>query len=134
MTATLLIEIGVEELQPKAMRALADAFADGVTGALSEAGLTLGATTRYATPRRLAVAIADTDETTQPIEVEKAGPTLAIAYDDAGKPTKAAEGFARSVGMSVDALEQEDSDKGKRLVYRATEPGKPIAAAKRDVD
>ena len=127
MTATLLIEIGVEELPPKAMRALADAFADGVTGALSEAGLTLGATTRYATPRRLAVAIADTDETTQPIEVEKAGPTLAIAYDDAGKPTKAAEGFARSVGMSVDALEQEDSDKGKRLVYRATEPGKPIA-------
>ncbi|ERJ20303.1 Glycine--tRNA ligase beta subunit protein [Salinisphaera shabanensis E1L3A] len=127
MTATLLIEIGVEELPPRAMRALADAFADGVTGALSEAGLTLGATTRYATPRRLAVAIADTDETTQPIEVEKAGPTLAIAYDDAGKPTKAAEGFARSVGMSVDALEQEDSDKGKRLVYRATEPGKPIA-------
>ena len=127
MTATLLIEVGVEELPPKAMRALADAFADGVTGALSEAGLTLGATTRYATPRRLAVAIADTDETTQPIEVEKAGPTLAIAYDDAGKPTKAAEGFARSVGMSVDALEQEDSDKGKRLVYRATEPGKPIA-------
>ncbi len=127
MTATLLIEIGVEELPPKAMRALADAFADGVTSALSEAGLTLGATTRYATPRRLAVAIADTDETTQPIEVEKAGPTLAIAYDDAGKPTKAAEGFARSVGMSVDALEQEDSDKGKRLVYRATEPGKPIA-------
>ena len=125
--ATLLIEIGVEELPPKAMRTLADAFAEGVTSALSEAGLALGATTRYATPRRLAVAIADVAAATDPVAVEKAGPTLAIAYDAAGQPTKAAEGFARSLGTTVDALEHEDSDKGERLVYRATEPGKPIA-------
>ncbi|MES1950572.1 glycine--tRNA ligase [Salinisphaera sp. S4-8] len=127
MTATLLIEIGVEELPPKAMRSLADAFAQGVTDALSQAGLALGASTRFATPRRLAVAIADVAAATEPSAVEKAGPTLAIAYDDAGKPTKAAEGFARSLGTTVDALETQDSDKGERLVYRATEPGQPIA-------
>ena len=127
MTATLLIEIGVEELPPKAMHSLADAFAHGVTDALSQAGLALGASTRFATPRRLAVAIADVAAATEPSAVEKAGPTLAIAYDDAGKPTKAAEGFARSLGTTVEALETQDSDKGERLVYRATEPGQPIA-------
>ena len=127
MTATLLIEIGVEELPPKAMRALADAFADGVTQGLRDAGLSIGKTSRYATPRRLAVSITDVAEQTAPEAVEKAGPTVAIAFDDEGNATKAAEGFARSLGTTVDALAREDSDKGERLVYRATEPGKPLA-------
>jgi len=127
MTATLLIEIGVEELPPKAMRALADTFAHGLANALADAGLEHGPVTRYATPRRLAVAIADMPGETQPSAVEKAGPTTAIAFDDNGKPTAAAQGFARSVGVSVDALAREDSDKGERLVHRATEPGKPLA-------
>jgi glycyl-tRNA synthetase beta chain len=126
MTATLLIEIGLEELPPKAMRTLADAFAQGVTHALAQAGLTVGSTHRYATPRRLAVAIDDVADIATPGVVAKAGPTLAIAFDHDGKPTKAAEGFARSLGTTVDALEHEDSDKGQRLVYRATQPGKTL--------
>ncbi|MES1929245.1 glycine--tRNA ligase [Salinisphaera dokdonensis CL-ES53] len=126
MTATLLIEIGVEELPPKAMRTLADAFANGVTRGLHEAGLAIGKTERYATPRRLAVSIADVAGMTEPEAVEKAGPTVAIAFDDNGNATKAAEGFARSLGTTVDALDREDSDKGERLVYRATEPGKSL--------
>lgn len=126
MTATLLIEIGVEELPPKAMRALADAFANGVANALTEAGLEIGAVRRYATPRRLAVSIADVADTTAPTAVEKAGPTLAIAFDENGNPTKAAEGFARSLNTTVATLDREDSDKGERLVYRATEPGRMI--------
>lgn len=126
MTATLLIEIGVEELPPRAMRTLADAFAEGVARGLIDAGLTVGDTHRYATPRRLAVSIADVADMTAPQAVEKAGPTLAIAFDNEGNPTKAAEGFARSLGTTVNALEHEDSDKGERLVYRATEPGKTL--------
>lgn len=126
MTATLLIEIGVEELPPKAMRALADAFAEGVSGGLEAAGLSIGTTQRYATPRRLAVAIDDVAQTTEAVAVEKAGPTVSIAFDADGTPTRAAEGFARSVGTTVDALELEDSDKGERLVYRGTEAGKSI--------
>lgn len=128
MTATLLIEIGVEELPPKAMRPLADAFANGLAQALADAGLAHGTVTRYATPRRLAVSIAETESETESRTVEKAGPTLAIAFDDHGKPTRAGEGFARSVGVDLSALEHEDSDKGERLVYRAQEPGRPLSA------
>lgn len=126
MSATLLVEIGLEELPPRAMRALADAFADGVSRALSEAGLAVGNAQRYATPRRLAVAIADVADITAPEAVEKAGPTVAIAFDAEGNATKAAHGFARSLGTTVDALDREDSDKGERLVYRANESGKSL--------
>ncbi|ROO25725.1 glycine--tRNA ligase subunit beta [Salinisphaera orenii] len=128
MTAPLLIEIGVEELPPNAMRRLADAFADGLALALDEAGLERGAVTRHATPRRLAVTIDDVAAETAPAAIEKAGPTVAIAFDDEGAPTAAAEGFARSLGTRVEALVREDSDKGERLVYRSTEPGKPLAS------
>lgn len=127
MKATLLIEIGVEELPPKAMRRLADALADGLGAGLAEAGLAHGGVTRHATPRRLAVVIAQTPAHTEPSVVEKAGPTIAIAYDNDGNPTAAAQGFARSVGVAVDQLEHEHGDKGERLVYRATEPGKTVA-------
>lgn len=127
MKAPLLIEIGVEELPPKAMRRLADAFAEGVARGLDDIGVEHGPATRYATPRRLAVAIAAVAAETQPAAVEKAGPTVAIAFDASGQPTAAAEGFARSCGTTVAALEREDSDKGERLVYRSTEPGRPLS-------
>lgn len=128
MKATLLIEIGVEELPPNAMRALADAFADGMVAALDQAGVAHGPMQRFATPRRLAVAVEETAEATEPVMVEKFGPTVDIAFDDAGEPTRAAEGFARSVGSAVADLECEDSEKGPRLVYRGSEPGQPLSA------
>jgi len=126
--ATLLIEIGVEELPPKAMRSLADAFADGVAEGLRAAGLAFSGYQRLASPRRLAVVLADTADCTESVAVEKSGPTVAIAFKADGTPTPAAEGFARSLGTTVDQLEREDSDKGERLVYRGVEDGKPLAA------
>ncbi|MGN8157731.1 glycine--tRNA ligase subunit beta [Salinisphaera sp. RV14] len=123
MSADLLIEIGVEELPPKAMHPLAEALADGLAAQLDQAGLAHGTVHCLATPRRLAVIIADTADASAAERVEKFGPTVAIAYDDQGNPTKAGEGFARSVGTTLDALESEDSDKGRRLVYRGTAPG-----------
>ncbi len=128
MSATLLIEIGVEELPPKAMRALADAFAEGVVAGLDACGLDHGAMTRYATPRRLALSIARTAALTPARQVEKAGPAVAIAFDGNGVPTPAALGFARSCGVPVDALAEADSDKGPRLMYRGEEPGQPLEA------
>lgn len=127
MNATLLIEIGVEELPPKAVRALMAAFADGVADGLQAAGLPFGTVTHYASPRRLAVSIADTDTETPARTVEKSGPTVAIAFDAQGQPKPAAEGFARSVGVTVDQLAQEDSSKGKRLVYRGQQTGELLA-------
>ncbi|KEZ77264.1 glycine--tRNA ligase subunit beta [Salinisphaera hydrothermalis] len=127
MSADLLIEIGVEELPPKAMQPLAQAFADGLAAQFDEAGLAHGAVRCLATPRRLAVYIVDAASASAAERVEKYGPTVDIAYDSDGNPTKAGEGFARSVGTTIDALEIEDSDKGRRLVYRGTAEGRPLA-------
>ena len=127
MSADLLIEIGVEELPPKAMQPLATAFATGLADQLDQSGLAHGEVHCLATPRRLAVLIADTADSSAAESVEKYGPTVDIAYDDQGNPTKAGEGFARSVGTTLDALEIEDSDKGRRLVYRGTAQGRALS-------
>ncbi|RJS92561.1 glycine--tRNA ligase subunit beta [Salinisphaera sp. Q1T1-3] len=126
MTATLLVEIGLEELPPAAMRPLAETFAEQLGRQLDEAGLAHGTIEPLATPRRLAVRMADVAAQGQSETIEKQGPTVAIAYDEAGTPTQAGEGFARSVGVSMDDLEVEDSDKGQRLVYRGVAEGRPL--------
>lgn len=127
MTATLLVEIGLEELPPKAMQPLAEAFGHGVARELAAAGIEHGAVTILASPRRLAVSIAHTAAASADETVEKFGPAVDIAFDADGNPSKAGEGFARSVGASMDELTTEDSDKGKRLVYRGTAVGQPLA-------
>lgn len=128
MTATLLIEIGLEELPPAAMRPLAETFARQLAAELDSAGITRGDATALATPRRLTAMIANVAAESAVEAVEKQGPTLAIAYDENGQPTKAGQGFARSVGVAMDALEVEDTDKGQRLVYRGTRAGQPLNA------
>lgn len=127
MTATLLIEIGLEELPPLAMKPLAQAFGEVVAAELSAAGITHDAVSIHATPRRLAVSLAGTAGQSADELVEKSGPAVAIAFDDAGQPTKAGEGFARSVGATMAELVTKDSDKGPRLVYRGTATGRPLA-------
>lgn len=128
MTDTLLIEIGTEELPPAALRSLANAFADGIAQGLAEADLPIGEVTPLASPRRLAVRIADTAAKAPDREEDRLGPAVAAAFDDAGQPTKAAEGFARSCGVAVADLEQRDTDKGTRLAYQGTATGQSLAA------
>ncbi len=126
MTATLLIEIGTEELPPTALVRLSTAFAANLEAALDEAGMAHAALTPYATPRRLAVAVAGLAPR-QPDRVEqRRGPAVAAAFDDAGEPTRAALGFARSCGVEVDALERIDTDKGEWLAYTRQVEGQPV--------
>lgn len=127
MSRDLLIEIGTEELPPRALLRLSEAFSGGVAAGLADAGLKMGEVHSYATPRRLAVLINEVPAAQPDREVERKGPSLKAAYDAEGRPTKALEGFARSCGVSVDELEQQESEKGSWLVYRATAQGKPIA-------
>ena len=123
--ADFLIELGTEELPPKALKSLQDAFADGLLGRLEAAGLSHGTSHRYGAPRRLALWVEDL-QLSQPDEAfERRGPAVKAAFDAEGQPTKAAEGFARSNGVSVDQLERMTTDKGEWLVYRGVEPGKP---------
>ena len=126
MKRDLLIEIGTEELPPKALQRLSDAFTHGMAEGLEEAGLQIGDVQPFATPRRLAVLIRDIPEAQPDRDIERKGPSLKAAFDSDGKPTRAVEGFARSCGVSVDELEQQETDKGTWLVFRAKEKGKPV--------
>jgi glycyl-tRNA synthetase beta chain len=118
-----LVEIGTEELPPKSLLALADAFAAGIERGLADAGLARGMIERFATPRRLAVrvrrlAVKQPDRT-----VEKRGPPVAAAFDAQGAPTQAALAFARGCGVEVGALARLETPKGSWLVHRGVESG-----------
>ena len=124
--ADLLIELGTEELPPTSLTTLRDAFANDVLRQIDDAGLEHGAMTLFASPRRLAFRIADLQTAQQDREVERRGPALKAAFDDEGRPTKAAEGFASSLGLSVDQLDTMETDKGAWLVARVTEKGRAL--------
>ena len=123
----LLVEVGTEELPPKALLRLRDAFNNSLCKLLTENHLPHGDSHAYASPRRLALIIRDVPLTQPDREVVKRGPALKAAFDEDGNPTKPAEGFARSCGVSVDELEQLETDKGLCLGLRSVEKGQ-IAA------
>ena len=125
MTKTFLAEIGTEELPPKALKKLAVAFKDNVEQELTQAGLAFDAVEWFASPRRLAVKVLGLAEAQPSKEVEKRGPAVAAAFDAEGKPTKAAEGWARGCGISVEQAERLVTDKGEWLVHRAVIEGQP---------
>ncbi len=127
-TRDLLIELGTEELPPKALQRLGRAFADGVTEGLARSGLDHGEVTTYAAPRRLALLVRDLEERQRDKKIERRGPAVKAAFDDEGLPTRALEGFARSCGVAIDQLETLETDKGSWLVHRAVEPGRPLQA------
>jgi len=129
----LLIELGTEELPPKALKKLSMAFTGGIVDALQKAGFEINEVESFATPRRLAVLIKSLAASQPDREVERKGPSLKAAYDDNGNPTKAVIGFAKSCGVEVDALQQQETDKGAWLVFRATEKGQALSAIIEDI-
>lgn len=123
----LLIEIGTEELPPKALLKLSNAFTAGTEEGLKKAELDFTAVESFATPRRLAVLVKGLDDAQADKEVERRGPAVAAAFDTDGKPTKATEGFARSCGITPDQLETIQTDKGDWLVFRSNQKGQATA-------
>ena len=123
MKKDLLLEIGTEELPPKSLAQLASALAGGIRQGLQDKELAHGDVSWFATPRRLAVMVSDLTATQEDKQVVRRGPAIAAAYDQAGKPTKAAEGFARSCGVAVADLEHMETGKGSWLSYRYLEQG-----------
>ena len=123
MAQDFLVELGTEELPPKALHTLMQAFADGIEQGLKDAELAYGAVKAYASPRRLAVAVSDLAEQQQDKQIEKHGPAVAAAFDKDGNPTKAAQGFARGAGVSVDELARVQTDKGERLAFISEQKG-----------
>ncbi len=125
--ANLLVEIGTEELPPKALSQLGRTFADGCRQGLVAANLLHDTTTPqrwFASPRRLAVWIPAVRSKQPDQRIERRGPSIAAAFDDDGHPTKAALGFARSCGVEVDQLHRAEDGKGKWLVHRSVQRGR----------
>ncbi|SHJ87130.1 glycyl-tRNA synthetase beta chain [Malonomonas rubra DSM 5091] len=115
MSAELFLEIGTEEIPAGFIpRALAD-IERLLCKELEAARITYGAVRTFATPRRLAISLADVAKEQQRQELELTGPPARIAFDADGKPTKAAEGFARTNGVSVDELQTIETEKGEYL-------------------
>jgi len=123
----LLIEIGTEELPPKALKTLSEVFSDEVVHGLANAGLAPKGHQGYAAPRRLAVLVQDIAPRTPEREMERRGPAVAAAFDDEGNPSKALQGFARSCGVEIEQLSRQETDKGAWMVYRYTETGQDAA-------
>ena len=124
-TQDFLVELGTEELPPKALKPLSDAFTQGIVNGLADAGIDHGAVESFAAPRRLAVRIRDLADAQPDKPVEKRGPAVKAAFDDAGNPTRALNGFATSLGVTPDQLDTLETDKGAWVVYRTVEQGKP---------
>ena len=125
---TLIVELGTEELPPKALNALSVAFAQGIVDGLANAKLLHDESEHslFASPRRLAVKITNVSATQADQIQARRGPALAAAYDSEGQPTKALLGFAKSCGVSPDVLETEKSEKGEWLVFQQMIKGQSL--------
>ena len=125
--ADLLVEIGTEELPPKALRGLMDAFAANFRGAIDEARLERGDVHAYASPRRLAVVVEKLAASQEDRRLSQKGPPVSVAYDDDGKPLPPATAFAKKCGVDVTELGRVKTDKGEWLAAETVEQGKTTA-------
>ncbi len=123
MSQDFLVELGTEELPPKALLGLSTAFTSAIVDGLKAEGLSFDQVTPYATPRRLAVLVTSLESSTPINDVEVWGPPVKIAFDDEGKPSRAAEAFAKKNGVQVAELSQENDGKIDKLVFRTKAGG-----------
>lgn len=119
-----LFELGTEELPPKALRKLGEALERGVRDGLKKAALDYTGIHWYAAPRRLAVHVTELASAQADTMDERRGPAVTAAFDDEGLPTRAVQGFAKSCGVEVEALETLETKKGAWLVFRSEKKGK----------
>lgn len=119
----LLLELGTEELPPKALRKLAESLHENFVKHLNIEGLNFSQSKWYATPRRLALIINDLDVKQADREIEVKGPAVKAAFDADGNPTKAAQGWANANGIKVEDAQRLKTDKGEWLYIKSTKQG-----------
>jgi glycyl-tRNA synthetase beta chain len=128
--ADFLVELGTEELPPKALLSLSEAFRDGLASRIDAAGLAHGKVEAFATPRRLAVRVKRLALVQPDQKIQRRGPPVSAAFDKSGAPTRAAQAFAQSCGVALEALGRETDQKGNEcLSFSGVKPG----AAARDL-
>jgi glycyl-tRNA synthetase beta chain len=130
MTDTLLIELGTEELPPKTLKKLSDAFTAELLNGLCEAELITNgdadSASPFASPRRLALVVPNVIAAQPDQIIERRGPALRAAFKEDGQATPAAIGFAKSCGVDVSDLERLKTDKGEWLSYNLKQAGKSL--------
>ena len=122
-----LVEIGTEELPPKALPSLSKAFSNEILTSLKQLELKFDDSESYATPRRLALLVKGLDESQADKMIERFGPAVQAAFDKDGNATPAAAGFAKSCGVEIDQLQHIEKDGVDKLYYSASQPGQPTA-------
>ncbi|GAJ73434.1 glycyl-tRNA synthetase beta chain [Vibrio sp. JCM 18904] len=127
MAKEFLIELGTEELPPTQLRTLAEAFAANFEAELKGAELAHEGVKWFAAPRRLALKVAALADSQSDKVVEKRGPAVSAAFDAEGNPTKAAQGWARGCGITVDQAERMVTDKGEWLLFKQEVKGQPTS-------
>ena len=125
-TSDLLIEIGTEELPPKSLKRLSEAFSENLSLQLQQEKLSFNEIKTYATPRRLAIIVNHLANQQPDGTIERRGPALGAAYDHQGNPTSAALGFAKSCNVMLDQLQKVETNNGSWLCYKQHQAGKPI--------
>ncbi|MGI6376232.1 MAG: glycine--tRNA ligase subunit beta [Anaerolineae bacterium] len=124
---TLLFEIGVEELPVADLDDALQQLRQSVPAALEAARLPYDAVQVDGTPRRLAVRVQGLAGRQRDHETVVRGPAAAIAYDEAGQPTRAAQGFAKSRGVPVEDLQRRDIEGREYVVAVIVEHGRSTA-------
>jgi glycyl-tRNA synthetase beta chain len=126
--ADLLIELGCEELPPKALDTIRDAFFRAVCEGLDKNALAFSKdkSRSFSTPRRITLLLSSVASGQADQELNRRGPSVSAAFDEAGNPTGAATGFARSVGLEVSELDTLKTDKGEWLYCKVNQKGKPL--------
>ena len=124
MAKEFLIELGTEELPPTQLRTLAESFASNFEAELKAAELNHEGVKWYAAPRRLALKVAALAESQSDKVVEKRGPAISVAFDDDGNATKAAQGWARGNGITVEQADRLKTEKGEWLLFKQEVKGK----------
>ncbi|MEB3358797.1 MAG: glycine--tRNA ligase subunit beta [Synechococcales bacterium] len=124
--ATFLLEVGTEELPASFIDSAFAQWRSRIPTSLQDAALAYEAVSVYGTPRRLAVLISGLPDRQPDRQEEVKGPSAQSAFKD-GKPTKAAEGFARSRGVQVADFEIRTTDKGEFVFVTQKIPGRPTA-------
>ncbi|TKE92880.1 glycine--tRNA ligase subunit beta [Vibrio kanaloae] len=133
MAKNFLIELGTEELPPTALRSLAEAFASNFEAGLKTAELSHEGIKWYAAPRRLALKVTALAEGQADKVVEKRGPAISVAFDAEGNATKAAQGWARGNGVTVEQADRLKTDKGEWLLFKQEVAGKPVQELVMDI-
>jgi glycyl-tRNA synthetase beta chain len=125
-THTLLVELGTEELPPKALKQLTSSFSQGLSQELTKLGFSFEQCIPFGAPRRLAVALTHCQRKQADKQIDKRGPAVAAAFDSQGNPTPAALGWAKGNSIDIKQASRLKTDKGEWLLHQATVLGESL--------